>query len=105
MNATDSSTAPNPLGFFGRYLSVWVALCILGGVLLGKGVPEVFESIAGFEVARVNLVVAVLIWVMIYPMMVQVDFASIKDVGRKPKGLLLAPAQRRRRSCRPAGRA
>ena len=89
MNATDSSTAPNPLGFFGRYLSVWVALCILGGVLLGKGVPEVFESIAGFEVARVNLVVAVLIWVMIYPMMVQVDFASIKDVGRKPKGLVV----------------
>lgn len=86
---TPAPEAPNPLGIFGRYLSIWIALCIAGGVLLGKVMPGLFQKIAGLEVARVNLVVAVLIWLMIYPMMVQVDFASIKDVGRKPKGLVV----------------
>lgn len=89
MTDAKESSLPNPLGFFGRYLSVWVALCILGGVLLGSSVPRIFAMIAGLEVAQVNLVVAVLIWLMIYPMMVQVDFASIRDVGRKPKGLVV----------------
>jgi ACR3 family arsenite transporter len=92
MHAIDSapaSTLPNPLGIFGRYLSLWVALSILGGVLLGMIAPGVFAALASFEVSRVNLVVAVLIWVMIYPMMIQVDFASIRDVGRKPKGLVI----------------
>ncbi len=77
----------NPLGIFGAYLSVWVGLCIAAGVGLGRLVPEVFATISRCEVAHVNLVVAVLIWVMIYPMMVQVDFASIKDVGKRPKGI------------------
>ncbi|GAA5316730.1 MAG: ACR3 family arsenite efflux transporter [Candidatus Pelagadaptatus aseana] len=77
------------MGLFERYLSVWVTLCIVVGVVLGNVFPGLFETIASLEFAHVNLVVAVLIWVMIYPMMVQIDFSSIKDVGRKPKGLIL----------------
>ncbi|GHE85271.1 arsenical-resistance protein [Aliiroseovarius zhejiangensis] len=77
------------MGLFERYLSLWVALCILAGVVLGNTAPDLFALIAGVEFASVNLVVAVLIWVMIYPMMVQVDFAAIKDIGRRPKGVLL----------------
>jgi len=77
------------MGFFERYLSVWVGLCIVAGVGLGYAIPGAFESIAALEYAHVNLVVAVLIWLMIYPMMVQIDFGSIKDVGKKPKGLVL----------------
>ncbi len=66
-----------------------VGLCIFAGVGLGYFFPQQFELIASLEVAHVNLVVAVLIWVMIYPMMVQIDFTAIKDVGKKPKGLVL----------------
>jgi ACR3 family arsenite transporter len=77
------------MGFFERYLSVWVGLCILAGVGLGYAAPGVFEGIASLEYAHVNLVVAILIWLMIYPMMVQIDFGSLKDVGKKPKGLVL----------------
>ena len=77
------------MGLFERYLSVWVALCIVTGVLLGVWIPASFEWIAGLEYAQVNLVVALFIWIMIYPMMVNVDFASLKDVGKKPKGLCI----------------
>ena len=77
------------MGIFERYLSLWVALAIVGGVALGSTVPGLVELVSRFEFASVNLAVAVLIWVMIYPMMIQVDFSSIKDVGRKPKGLAL----------------
>jgi len=77
------------MGIFERYLSLWVAISIAAGVLLGITVPQIFSTVAEYEWARVNLVVAVLIWIMIYPMMVQVDFKSIKDVGKKPKGLYL----------------
>lgn len=77
------------MGLFERYLSVWVALCIFSGVALGYLMPAVFAVIASLEYAKVNLVVAVLIWIMIYPMMIQIDFSSIKDVGNKPKGLIL----------------
>jgi arsenite transporter len=80
------------MGLFERYLSLWVALCIVAGVILGNVAPSAFALIAGIEFAHVNLVVAVLIWIMIYPMMVQVDFASIKDVGKRPKGLVLTLA-------------
>jgi ACR3 family arsenite transporter len=79
----------NPLGLFGRYLSVWVALCIASGVTLGAWFPEAFQAIASIEVARVNLVVAVFIWVMIFPMMVQVDLGCLRDVGQRPGGLAL----------------
>lgn len=77
------------MGIFERYLSVWVGLCIIAGVVLGNLMPGAFQFVAELEFAHVNLAVAVLIWIMIYPMMVQIDFSSIKDVGRKPKGLLL----------------
>ncbi len=77
------------MGIFERYLSLWVGICILMGVLLGNYLPSQFEIISSFELAHVNLVVAGLIWVMIYPMMVQVDFSAIKDVSKKPKGLAL----------------
>ncbi|MBL1378179.1 ACR3 family arsenite efflux transporter [Zobellella iuensis] len=77
------------MGLFERYLSLWVGLCILAGVSLGSLLPSGFALVAGLEFAHVNLVVALCIWVMIYPMMVQIDFSAIKDVGKKPKGLLL----------------
>ncbi|QIL88662.1 ACR3 family arsenite efflux transporter [Microbulbifer harenosus] len=77
------------MGLFERYLSVWVALCIVAGVLLGTQFPALFHWFAALEVARVNIPVAIFIWLMIYPMMVQVDFSSIRDIGKKPKGLLL----------------
>ncbi|MFT5501522.1 MAG: ACR3 family arsenite transporter [Woeseiaceae bacterium] len=77
------------MGLFERYLSVWVGLCIAAGVALGVAFPVLFKLIAGIEYANVNLVVAVLIWVMIYPMMVNVDFASLKNVGKKSKGLCI----------------
>lgn len=83
----NTKSAASPMGLFERYLSVWVGLCIVAGVGLGVALPQLFQSIAGLEYASVNLVVAVFIWVMIYPMMVNVDFASLKDVGKKPKGL------------------
>ena len=77
------------MGLFERYLTVWVGLGILAGVGLGLAVPGLFETIARIEFAHVNLVVAVFIWVMIYPMMIQIDFAAVKDVGRRPRGLIL----------------
>ncbi|RPG68500.1 MAG: ACR3 family arsenite efflux transporter [Flavobacteriaceae bacterium TMED42] len=77
------------MGLFERYLSLWVALCIAAGVILGNIAPSVFSQIAAIEYAHVNLVVAVLIWLMIYPMMIQIDFSSLKDIGKKPKGLVL----------------
>ncbi len=77
------------MGLFERYLSVWVGLCIAAGVLLGNLTPGLFQWFASLEVAHVNIPVAIFIWVMIYPMMIQVDFSSIKDIGKKPKGLML----------------
>ena len=84
MNAKKS-----PMGIFERYLSFWVSLCIAAGIGLGILAPGAFQTIASLEYASVNLVVAVFIWVMIYPMMVNVDFSSLKDVGKKPKGLCI----------------
>lgn len=77
------------MGLFERYLSVWVALGIAAGVALGLVTPSGFQAIAGLEIAHVNLVVAVFIWVMIYPMMIQIDWSAVKDVGKKPRGLVL----------------
>ena len=76
-----------PMGIFERWLSVWVGLGIVAGVMLGAVFPGLFRAVAALEYASVNLAVAVFIWLMIYPMMVNVDFASLKDVGRRPKGL------------------
>ena len=77
------------MGLFERYLTVWVALGILAGVGLGLLSPDAFQAIAALEYAQVNLVVAVFIWVMIYPMMIQIDWHAVKDVGKKPQGLIL----------------
>ena len=74
---------------FERYLSLWVALCIVAGIFLGNLFPGVFEVVSSWEYASVNLVVAVLIWAMVYPMMVAVDFGSLKNVHRRPKGLVI----------------
>ena len=77
------------MALFEKYLSVWVGLCIASGVGLGLVLPSIFEKIATIEYASVNLIVALFIWVMIYPMMVNVDFASIRNVGKRPKGLCI----------------
>jgi len=77
------------MSIFERYLSLWIALSILAGVTIGSLAPGFVLTVSKLEYANVNLVVAILIWIMIYPMMIQVDFSSIKDVGRKPKGLVV----------------
>ena len=77
------------MSLFERWLSLWVALCIVAGVTLGNLAPGVFTALARLEYASVNLVVAVLIWAMVYPMMIAIDFGSLKDVGRRPKGLVI----------------
>ncbi len=73
------------MGLFERYLSVWVGLAIIVGIFAGTMMPDAFSIIAELEFAHVNIVIAILIWLMIYPMMVQIDFTSIKDVGKKLK--------------------
>lgn len=83
------SAGASPLGLFERFLSVWVFLAILTGLALGLVAPDAIGAMAGLEYASVNLVVAVLIWAMIFPMMVGVDFSSVKDIARKPKGLVI----------------
>ena len=77
------------MSLFERYLTLWVALCIVAGLALGSLLPGVFALLAGLEYASVNLVVAVLIWAMVYPMMVAVDLGSLKSVGQRPKGLII----------------
>lgn len=77
------------MGIFERYLSVWVGLAIIAGIGLGLGLPDVFQWVAGLEVANVNLPIAVLIWLMIYPMMTQIDFTAVRNVSRQPQGLIL----------------
>ncbi len=77
------------MGLFERYLTVWVALAIVAGVVLGLSIPGVFQVIAGLEFGNVNLIVAILIWAMVLPMMVQIDWSAMKDVGKKPAGLFL----------------
>lgn len=77
------------LGLFEKWLSVWVAAAILAGVVLGNAVPGAFAALAALEYASVNLVVAVLIWAMIFPMMVAVDFGAVRQAWDKPKGLVI----------------
>lgn len=75
------------IGFFQKYLTLWVALCMAAGILIGKFMPAFPEFFSQFEYASVSIPTAILIWVMIYPMMMKVDFKSIKNVGKNPKGL------------------
>ncbi len=75
--------------FFERFLSLWVALCIVVGIAVGQWLPAVPETLSRFEYANVSIPVAILIWLMIYPMMLKVDFRSVRDVGRRPRGILI----------------
>ena len=77
------------IGFFQRYLTIWVALCMVAGVLIGKFLPMIPGFFSQFEYANVSIPTAILIWIMIYPMMMKVDFESVKYVGKNPKGLYL----------------
>lgn len=77
------------MSVFERYLTVWVSTCIIAGILLGNWFPELFKMIADMQWAHVNIIIALCIWVMVYPMMIQVDFSSIKNVGIRPSGLIL----------------
>ncbi|MEQ8858784.1 MAG: ACR3 family arsenite efflux transporter [Pseudomonadales bacterium] len=92
MVEVNAPVAPAGIGFFEKWLSVWVALGIGGGIALGQMLPGLFGVLAGLEYASVNLVVAVLIWAMVYPMMVNVDFASLSHIGDRPKGLIITLA-------------
>jgi len=86
---TDKTIDAPAIGIFEKWLSLWVALAILLGILLGQIFPELFQIFASIEYAQVNLVVAVLIWAMVYPMMISVDFGSITHVADQPKGLII----------------
>jgi ACR3 family arsenite transporter len=77
------------ISFFERYLTLWVALCMVVGVLIGQYLPEVPAFLGKFEYAKVSIPIAILIWLMIYPMMLKVDFQSVKNVGKNPKGLFI----------------
>jgi len=76
------------MSFFDRYLSVWVALGIITGVAIGHFAGDSIEVVSSFEIGKVNIPVAILIWLMIYPMMLQVDFSSIKKIGKRPRGIV-----------------
>lgn len=77
------------ISFFEKYLTVWVALCMGLGILIGKYIPQIPAFLGKFEYANVSIPIAILIWLMIYPMMMKVDFKSVKDVGKNPKGLFV----------------
>lgn len=83
------STNKKEIGFFEKYLTVWVGLCIGAGILIGHLAGEDITFLSDMEIYNVNIPIAILIWLMIYPMMLQIDFSSIKGVGKAPKGLIL----------------
>ena len=77
------------IGFFEKYLTIWVALCIIIGIAVGQWLPIIPQTLSKFEYANVSIPVAFLIWLMIYPMMLKVDFQSILNVGKRPKGIVV----------------
>lgn len=77
------------IGFFEKYLSLWVALCILAGIVIGRWIPAIPETLGQWEYANVSIPIAVLIWLMIYPMMLKVDFRSVRNVAKQPKGIVV----------------
>ena len=77
------------ISIFQKYLTVWVIICMVIGVFIGKFLPQIPEFLNRFEFAKVSIPMAILIWIMIYPMMMKVDFQSIKNVGKNPKGLFI----------------
>ncbi|MCH5225524.1 MAG: ACR3 family arsenite efflux transporter [Muribaculaceae bacterium] len=77
------------IGFFEKYLSIWVALCIIVGIVIGQWIPAIPETLGRWEYANVSIPIAVLIWLMIFPMMLKVDFKSVKNVAKQPKGIVV----------------
>ena len=77
------------IGFFEKYLTIWVALCIIIGIAVGQWLPIIPQTLSKFEYANVSIPVAFLIWLMIYPMMLKVDFQSVLNVGKQPKGIVV----------------
>ena len=77
------------MDFFEKYLTIWVALCIIIGIAVGQWLPAIPQILSKFEYANVSIPVAILIWLMIYPMMLKVDFQSVKNVGKRPKGIIV----------------
>ncbi|WP_225307471.1 ACR3 family arsenite efflux transporter [Nitrincola iocasae] len=88
-NSAQQAPSTESMGIFGRFLSVWVALAIVVGILLGQFAPAIPEALAAYEYAQVSIPVAMLIWAMIFPMMVQIDFSALLDVRKQPKGLVI----------------
>lgn len=87
--SADKVGAEPVMGTFEKWLSIWVALAILAGLVLGSFIPALFALLAAAEVANVNLIIAVLIWAMVFPMMVGVDFGALSQIGDRPKGLIV----------------
>jgi ACR3 family arsenite transporter len=85
----DENQSGKGLNIFERYLTIWVALCIIIGIAVGQWLPAIPETLSEYEYASVSIPVAILIWFMIYPMMLQIDFTSIVNAGKKPKGLVI----------------
>ena len=77
------------IGSFEKYLTIWVALCIIIGIAVGQRLPAIPQTLSKFKYANVSIPVAILIWLMIYPMMLKVDFQSVKNVGKRPKGIIV----------------
>lgn len=84
-----STNEKSDIGFFNKYLSVWVILCMVVGIIIGTYIPSIPSFLNKFESANVSIPIAILIWLMIYPMMLKIDFKSVKDVGKNPKGLFV----------------
>lgn len=79
----------NEISFFEKYLTIWVIICMIIGILIGKFLPKIPETLGKFDYANISIPIALLIWLMIYPMMLKIDFNSIKKIGEKPKGLFI----------------
>ena len=84
---TAGASQPSAIGFFERYLTVWVALCIVAGILLGQWLPAAFHTIGAMEIAQVNLPVGILIWIMIIPMLIKIDFGAMGQVAGHWRGI------------------
>ena len=89
MKKKNTERKQSGISFFEQYLTVWVIICMIAGILIGKFIPQIPEFLGNFEYANVSIPIAILIWLMIYPMMMKVDFQSIKRVGKNPKGLFV----------------
>ena len=83
------SKEKSAISVFQRYLTVWVIMCMVIGILIGKFLPQIPDFLNRFEYAKVSIPMAILIWLMIYPMMLKVDFQSVKNVGKRPKGIIV----------------